>query len=334
MKPQSKITLIIKSLAVSALIAVPAHMDAQIFVADFNGTGGGTGGVNDLVTSGGTGSAFQYTTATTTVPSSPTLGQGAFLHVDANGDGITTPSAGLLGGVTLAPSSNANSWQALNTVSGGNVSLHGAFDFFLRQDTIVSGLDIFDLGSHTGGGIRLIVQQNPSALRFRLYSGGTGTEGFLTGGSYTTPNVNAIMDANLTPAAGTIYHLGFTMNTDSGTGVSTMNIYGRTDTQAIDTATTDDRLGTFSFKINGANVTAGLPAGAFNLELGRSAGTGAAAGRQTSLDAFRLYDSVPAEFAAIPEPGTVWLIGVGLAGLLLNARRRKAAAQNYPRALN
>lgn len=327
MKTQSKITLTIKAVAVSALLVLPAQMNATtILQADFNGTGGGTGGATDIMTSGGTAAIYQYTSAVTTVPSSPTLGQGSFLHVDANGDGITTPSPGLLGGVDITPSTNANSWQALNTVSGGNASLHGAFDFFLRQDTIVNSLDIFDLGSQSGGGIRLIVQQNPTALRFRLFSGGVGTEGFLTGGGYTTPNSNAIVDANLTPVAGTTYHLGFTMNTDSGTGVSTMNIFGRADTAAIDTTSVADRIGTFDFKVNGTNVTAGLPTGAFRLELGRSAGAALAVGRQSSLDAFRLYDSVPAEFAAIPEPGTVGLIGVGLAVLLVITRRRKAAA--------
>lgn len=328
MKSQSKITLTIKSVAVSALLALAAHMNAApIFVADFNGTGGGTGGVSDIVTSGGTGTLIQYTTAITTVPSSPTMGQGNFINVADFGNGITTPTNGNLGAAIMTPTSAANSFQAMNTVSGGAVSLHGAVDFFLRNDIIAGNVGtLIDVGSQNGGGIRLIIQQNNTSngLRFRLFSGGAGTEGFLTGPTYTTADSNAIVDAPFTPTVGATYHFGFTMITDGGTGVSTLNVFSRIDTLAIDTSSTADRIGTLNFKVNGTNVTSGLAAGTFFFNVGGGASPTNGAGRAVSADALRLYDSVPAEFAAIPEPGTVGLIGLGTMGLLIAARRRKA----------
>lgn len=317
-----------------AFAAVPNLQATEILQADFNGSGTGTGGVSDVVTFGGTGSIYQYTSATTSVESAPTLGQGDFLKVSVPSATATTPSNGMIGGALLTPASSAHSFAAMNTIGGGatGTTLHGALDFFIREDTIapLSAAigNIIDLGSQTGGAIRVILQINATSIRFRLYSatGISGGEGFLTGASYTTPNENAIIDANLTLVAGATYHLGYTMNTDSVTGVSTMNVFERADGGAIDTTSTADRIGTTSFKINGTNVTTGLSSSAFQFNIGGNSSSQDAAGRQVSADALRLYDAVPTSFASVPEPGAVSLVGVGLLGLLAACGRKKQRA--------
>lgn len=285
----------------AALLPLRADL---ILEANFNGAGTGTGGVADIVNLGGTGALVAYTSSIVVPAAAPGMGQGNFLHLDVNGDGVTSPSNGLAGGVDITPASDANSFKAMNTVSGGSVTLHGAFDFFLRNDNIAGNLgQIIDCGTAAGGGIRVIVQQNNSSnsIRFRLYSytGSAGGEGFLTGAGFATPNQNAIIDAPFTPAEGTIYHLAFTMSTDSGTGISTMNLYMRADAQAISTASSADRIGTFEFKIKGPNITAGMPSGKFLFGFGGTVNP-ATPDREVSVDVLRLYDSMPAEFPALP----------------------------------
>ena len=313
--------------------ALPNLQAGLILQADFNGTGTGTGGVNDLVTSGGTGALNSYNGAVTSVPSAPTLGQGSFLNV--NGTAIGTNN-GNLGGVTITPASSANSFAALNTVSSGTVKLHGAVDFFFRPDAIAGGnFNIIDVGGPSSGGrIRLILTLSPTMTRFNLSSGGAGTEGFLTGtsssgtSSYTTPTAGLFADATGTNGAlvaGTTYHYGFTLSTDAG-DVSTMSLYRRSDTLAIDTTSIVDRVATQNFKINGANVTVGLTGGNFDFNLGGNSNSADAKGRINSGDKLSLYDAVPTSFSSIPEPGTVSLVGIGLLGLLAVRNRKKLLA--------
>lgn len=293
------------NLSLLVLLAATGHLRADLIIeANFSGAGTRTGGTGDIVKYGGTGALLAYTSSIVVPAAAPGMGQGNFLHVDVNGDGVTTPSSGLAGGVEITPATDANSFKAMNTVSGGEVSLHGAVDFFLRNDSIKGNVgDLIDVGSASGGGIRLIIQQNNSnnTLRFRLYSytGNAGGEGFLTGGSYTAANQNAIVDASFAPIAGTTYHLGFTMNTDAETGVSTMNVFRRPDALAIDTSSSEDRIGNFSFKIKAGNVTAGLPSGKFLFNIGGNTSP-AVSNREISVDALRLYDDVPDVFPALP----------------------------------
>ena len=323
MKSQPIISLTIKSLAVSALLALPVAVNAAVILqADFNGTGSGTGGPTDAVTYGGTAEVpLIYRPADQvvgSVPSTPTMGQGNFLNVSVVGN---PGGGGHLGGAKIVPRSSGNSFAAMNTVSGGNATLHGAFDYFIRKDAngANTGIgDIFDIGSESGGGIRLIHQISATSMRYRLYSNG----GFLDGTGYTNLTDNAIVDVNYTLDVGTTYHFGFTMDTDSGTGVSAIKIFGRADNLAIDTTSNASLLAEQQFKINGGNVTAGLSSGEFYFNIAGNADGANTVGRQVSADALRLYDDVPDSFAVIPEPGTVGLLGVGLMGLLILARRK------------
>ena len=76
--------------ALLALFAVNAHA-AIVFQADFNGSGSGTGGANDIVTSGGTGVELNVNPAQSNVdvvfssanPLAP--GAGGYLRLSDNG---------------------------------------------------------------------------------------------------------------------------------------------------------------------------------------------------------------------------------------------------------
>lgn len=66
------------------------------------------GGGNDIVSQGGTGALNCYTSAIAAAAAAPTMGQGNFIHLDVNGDGVTSPSNGLAGGAEMTPAADAN----------------------------------------------------------------------------------------------------------------------------------------------------------------------------------------------------------------------------------
>ena len=78
-------------------------------------------------------------------------------------------------------------------------------------------------------------------------------------------------------------------------------------------------LGQVTFNFDEADVTQGFRSTAYDFGLLR-AGGGA---KTQDFDDYRLYNAVPAEFAAIPEPAGVALIGVAAAAVLARRRRER-----------
>lgn len=222
----------------------------------------------------------------------------------------------------------------MNTIGSQYVALHGGSDFFLSASSAgASGFNTnwtrpFDIGSSSSGGLRFIMNaQGTNTMRLEFLA---GTDAFLSGTDFLTKS-NAIRFDGIVPGGAwstdTTYHFGFTFVTVND--VITVKLFGATGDQAIDTTVNTNLLGSTSFKIDAAVVTAGLPTGAFGFNIGGySSGyvaddvnTGSGAGRNVSGDALRLYNSAPASFAAIPEPTTLAFLGLGLAPLLLRRRR-------------
>lgn len=315
-------------------MCLPSLMQASIIMqADFQGSGGGTGGPNDIVAYGGTGTITSYTTGTASIQNSDPLGQGSYLNVSVGAH----PANGNLGLATLTPTSAANSWSALNTVGSQFVALHGASDFFLSASNAgASGFNTnwtrpFDIGASSSGGLRFIMNaQGTNTMRLEFLA---GTNAFLSGTDFQTRTSAMRFDAVVPGGAwalDTTYHFGFTFMTEND--VVTVKLFGATGSQAIDTTVNTNLLGSTSFKIDATVVTAGLPSGAFSFNIGGTSGgyvagdenTGSGAGRNVSGDALRLYNSAPASFGAIPEPTTMALLALGLVPIALRRRRPRA----------
>lgn len=298
---------------------------AVILEADFNGTGSGTGGASDLVQSGGTGVTFSngHTTVTTSTTDPLVAGAGSYLTADAQAG-----YSGNAGGVTITPTSSANSWAAMNTISGGTTSLHGAVDFLYRPESgNVAGSAYFDpisLGTPSATGLSLTLYNNGSDRIKMTINGGTGA--FLTGASYTNVANTLYLDGNAKAqlVLGTTYHVAFTLSTDAETGVSTVNLFVRNNAEAIDPTSTDDLAATYKFKINGAVVTTGLPTGSFAFNAAMYIKPAV-----ESYDTFRMYDSVPTTFDVVPEPSTFAMFGLGLAAMATLRRRRVAVKPSF-----
>lgn len=307
------------------LAGVTLNLSASVILeADFNGTGTGTGGTNDLVSIGGTGSIYQYTTATTSVQSSSTMGQGSYLNVSVAG----TPTPGALGGVNITPTSDTSSWAALNTVASGTTSLHGAADCFIRTNNAGTGgfgqpnwLYLLDLGNVSDGGLSLVLNAQWGNTLTLIIKGGANS--FLTGNDYTTQSEYVMASADINWQASTIYHIGLSLNTGVD-GVTTAKIYLTEGDGAIDLSTNTSVIGSTSFKIDSSVVTKGLPTGAFDFNAGGWANGGE--GKSVDMDAFRLYDAVPTTFTAVPEPTSLSFLGAAAFAGLLGRRLVKSKA--------
>ncbi len=315
-------SILSRTLVALSMIALPATMSAStIFEANFNGSGSGTGGPSDIVQYGGTGSFVSNTDSTTTIESTPTMGQGNFVQV------INGASTGFRIGrlADFTPASAGNSFAAMNTVGASTVSLHGGFDFFTRINSVSSGFESvqnwfrpFDVGSTSDGGIRLIFNTlDNNKLRLQV---GTAADGI----SGAQASSLAFLDVDYTLYSGSevTHHIGATFETNGGTGEVTMKVFGQQGTGAIDTSSGE--LGSLTFTIHSNVVTAGLPSGTFQMHTGWY-GTANNVTSDIDYDALRMYDAMPSSFSAIPETNVASLL-MGITGLLAGGiivRRRR-----------
>jgi len=281
----------VKNAAIASGMTVATIHADPIFVADFNGTGSGTGGPGDIVQRGGTGSLpVNQKVVSSAIATDPSMGSGGFLQV-------VTPdyqTVGLADAVSLVPSSVENSWAALYTHTSQGASLNGAFDFFVRPEsvTFTSATNWFrplDVGSPAGGGMRLVLNNlEDGRLMVSLIAG----EAAFTVDGAKHKRVQVAMKYPL--ATGMVHHLGVTFSTDSSTGVVTMKFFAQGGGGAIDTHVAK---GSQDFVINADVVSSGFPSDEFGLKSGVYGPNMPES--VLDYDSFRLYDSVPDAFPAI-----------------------------------
>jgi len=261
------------------------------------------------------------------VTDAPTLGGGGYLQAVVPAS-TATPAGVAPQGATFTPVSPANSLAAMYSVSNGHASLNGGFDFFFRPnftDINASGGQTFralDVSAVASGGLRVVLSGTAGTNEIRLETI-TAANGIGLPSGSTTNNVSTGSNPAFQMAAGIVYHLGVTYSTDVDGNV-TVNLFGVEGSGAINTSalTLEEGLlasSTFNFSESVVTSTTGLPTGAYDFGILQAG----AATRTQDFDEFRLYNSVPLEFAAnIPEPTALGLLLVG--GVLLGGRPRRA----------
>jgi hypothetical protein len=301
-----------------------------IFEADFNGPGGGTGGSNDMVTFGGTGAIVAdgvnvvsfITNANPFIP-----GGGNYLEVQR----LTASGGGGYSSVLFTFASDTNSWMGWQGAdilgSNGNydIVLHAAYDVFFRVNSSNTTNDMssfrpLDLDSGNGwsgggNGLKLILNgQNGGWLQLQI-----ANKGFILG---TTPaaivnftsssgaasydpnwdTINMGINTSAPLANGQVYHLAFSLVTDTNNGLTTAKLYLRQGAGALDP--TLDLMRSASFNLLSSNLLnwSQLPTGQAFTNVPWSFGVGWAADGPfvTDYASTRLYNSVPATFTALP----------------------------------
>ncbi len=295
---------------------------ALVFQADFNGTGSGTGGASDMVTLGGTGQ-FTGTSSSSNVYSSIssstplTTGGGNYLSLDDQGQSSSYSPTGA-GFSPNSAASSFDSWYTDNGTSGFD-TLNGGVDFFFRSTDVALSTNQFRFlalyGISGSDGLRFNLLSNNGALRFE----------FLTGSS-SAVSVGA-SSGILNLSANTTYHIASTMETDGSTGLITVKLFLAEGNTAIDTSSN-------TYLIASATSSSALDDGStdtitqsFNSANGFTFGqyyNDNADTKVTDLDQFRIYDSIPAEFSAIPEPETLALNFGSIALLAAFGLKRRA----------
>lgn len=321
--------------AVCGGLSAAGASGAVVFQADFKGAGGGSGGVSDIATAGGSGSLITSRDYTSTVvtDAAQSMGSGGFLRVSsgstAYGDNTTLNS-----GAAMTPTSRQNSfdsWIKTGTASGGAayVGLNGAVDFFYRSSMAldsktVGNNEIRVIDTSWGGSsstpLRLILNSN-NANRMLLNLIVNTPDG--AGADYDSYVASS---STLTLAANTVYHFAITATTDVTTGFVTIKLFVAQGNTEIDTDSTS-AIATLSMsKLIDPAVTKNASFfetantnGQFRFGKLRS-GTTNETNQTFDFDSLRLYDSAPANFAAMPVPevATAGLIFSGgiAAGLL------------------
>jgi hypothetical protein len=315
-----------------------------IFEADFKGPGGGTGGSNDMVTFGGTGAIVAdgvnvVSFITNANPFTPDGGN--YLEVQrltASGGGGYVP-------VLFTFASDTNSWMGWQGAdilgSNGNydIVLHAAYDVFFRVNSSNTTNDMssfrplqLDSGngwSDGGNGLKLILNgQNGGWLQLQI-----ANKGFILGTTpaaivnFTSSSGAASYDANWDTinmgfntsaplANGQVYHLAFSLATDTNNGLTTAKLYLRQGAGAVDP--TLDLMRSASFNLLSSNLLnwSQLPTGQAFTNVPWSFGVGWAADGPfvTDYASTRLYNSVPATFTALPSGPLKFLSAVVSSG--------------------
>lgn len=318
-------------LAVAAAVACRPYARATVvYQVGFDSAAGTSNGSAITGVSGGTATIRDNggTDSTSAVVSdAPDLGGGGYLRAVVSGSSAV-PAGVAPQGATFIPESAANSLAAMYSVKGGQAGLNGGYDFFFRPnftDIAASGGQTFralDVSAVGSGGLRIVLSGTFGSNDIRLETI-TATGGITLPGGSTTNNVSTTSNTLFQLAADTVYHLGVTYSTDVDGNV-TVRLFGVEGSAAINTSAAslaEGLLASSTFNLNEAVVTSltGLPTGAYDFGILQSAN----AARTQDFDEFRLYDAVPAEFAAnIPEPTALGLLMVG--GLLVARRSRRA----------
>ena len=307
------------SLGIGVWLAARAVPAALIFEIDFDGAAGSNNG--DVVSgvTGGTATIRDGGAGTSQVLTSPDVfGDGGYL--------VTLYPAGAVPpyGARVTPASAASSFAAMFSTDGGSGQrqLEGAMDFFFRSDSNIDAgeeLRFLDNDNRGNSGLRMVWQGWTSGygdMRFEVIG---NTDALGTGVS----SLSAYAGTGFQIQGSLLYHLGMTVTTDDATGQSTLKLFGVEGTGAINTsASTLEQgfIGSLSFNINESVVLNGFTAGAYDLGNLRNSGQT----NQQEYDKFRIYDSVPAQFDAIPEPSTALLTALGWVALARSVFRRRA----------
>jgi len=280
-----------------------------VLQADFNGSGSGTGGQNDIVTLGGTATlvdAGNYSDASV-LDALPfrTLGMnssGGYLNVLTTNNVVT----GIYGRTTITPASPASSLNSMTVFTNGHVMLRGGLDFFFRNERDIEQSAEFrpiDTDNRGNDGLRLVLYNSyATKLRLEIISSGNG---LYEGGEGGALKSSFAYDIPAHIASHTIYHVGISFDsTDDGT--VTASVWLKEGTGPINLRQ-DFPIGSLTFGINEAVVTDGFTSGSFNF--GKLSMQGEIPSTQ-DYDCLRIYNDTPVVFGELPVPpaGTLILV--------------------------
>jgi hypothetical protein len=289
-----------------------------IFQADFDGSGGGTGGPSDMVTSGGTGTLRGGNGTTATIETGPELGSGGgdFLRVSR---AAATDAGGVRGAEFVPLSYSSNYFNAWYTNDGVTDSLVGAVDFFYRQNN--------DFQDNNSFSLTLAQASNANGLRVNLSTSNSNTLTLEVRQRIGALNqVLSSESTTFTIAADTAYH--FAMLADGTPGNTVFKVFMETGTGSINPSTATPLIETSAFAIDGINGLTDSFLETGNFGVTANAWDAYEDAIELDFDSLRIYDSVPTEFAAIaiPEPGTtgVWLSALALLAVAGRRARRVA----------
>jgi hypothetical protein len=291
--------------------APPPALSPVAFVADFNGAGSGTGGNNDMVTSGGTAVLGSFSSVASTNPFN--AGSGGHLL-----SSIPVSTTGQVTMATFSPASVSNTFsifQGTNIPNGANpnsLNLNGAVDLFVQPVLTEGGsyywfrpIDIDNRNASTGTGLRMIwTGQRSGTNHFLQFELVAQVNALASNPGFTSPFLNKqVNSGNFVFTPGQIYHLGVTISTDIGTGLITMNEYAVTGTGPIDTSfNSPDLIGTASFYANANLIGTAFSSSAAWPIYARSDAGNFTANDIVNYDTVRLYNGVPDTFYGLPLP--------------------------------
>ncbi len=287
-------------LLVAATLAHTASAEL-VFQADFNGTGGGTGGASDIVTLGGTG--IMYDTSNADGVSSAITG-GNLVVTDTD-----IANASRSAGVEITTTTVGNGFNALfedTSATLGFDTLNGGFDYIFKSDKAsmdAKSVRPIDLYFGQGNQIRLITTTN-------------------TGGSFMIELIDySVADTLGDPrpntafssyTADTWYHMAVTLET-SVAGLVTVNLFLAEGNTEISTSGTPTATVTSSGILN--------TEGAVTNNILRFASSDTTTAGNVNFDNFRIYNDIPETFSAIPEPSAFTLLSALMAGCLVISSR-------------
>jgi hypothetical protein len=312
--------------AVLALATANVATAGVIFQDTF--TGDPMGGMRTLLTDNGTTNTISNTL--------PTIGGSDYLNSTVSGATGASSNRNI---ITYTPTNASSSWNALvgsNIVVGPNsfLNINGGFDIFVRPNVITAGSPAawfrpVDVDNRTPGGARIIF--NGLAAGRYAFTFASTLNNLDIAASAATPfaafdtaayNANSPVTA-VTFANGNTYHLGFTLVTDQSSGLITYSLFGKQGTDAIDTTSATDRLFQAYFYANG-DALSGSGTHAVLKDTGwtwyQSSIVTPFPDSNVDYDTYRIQNGVVTEFAAVPEPASLGLLG--LSGLAMVRRRR------------